>query len=73
MIGKRVGAVIVQCAQCPQIRRVDAELLAEMLPQKLYPFVSIERAARSFARSRGGGRPPGGAATVDEGALAGGE
>ena len=30
VIGKRVGAIIVQCAQGPQIRRGHDQLLAEM-------------------------------------------
>ncbi|KUY58688.1 hypothetical protein WS48_23890 [Burkholderia sp. RF7-non_BP1] len=45
VVGKRVGSVVVQYAQRAEVGRVDAELLAEMLPQTFGNlFVSIERA-----------------------------
>ncbi|KWK60966.1 hypothetical protein WT82_30125 [Burkholderia stagnalis] len=45
VIGKRIGSVVVQRAQGAEIRRLDAELVAQMVPEPFRNlFVSIERA-----------------------------
>ncbi|KML57013.1 hypothetical protein VL15_14870 [Burkholderia cepacia] len=45
VVGERVGPIVVQRAQGAEIRRLDAELFAQMVPESLRNlFVSIERA-----------------------------